>query len=384
VKRLALFFFAALCLAHAAPAAAAEHIDVTTYFDAPFADYRELRVTGALTLGEDDANVGTIAIGTRSYTSVFYGGFNVWNNDRPGRFGDHHGGTLSVSGSMDIEDASGNPLVYVDAATNRVGMGTRTPAATLDVKGEVKGMSLFAYGDPLDQGEPYAELFAEFNVAARISATYWDYTSTPQKFRYCTTHIDGNPLAIQSIDKGSGYTDEIGAAGHGECIIMGKRTGYTTVGHTVIFVVGEPYDGQNLAPDQSEGPGWNPGDYPVNVPLSSPAVPMPKSEAYAHGWYQYSSREYKKDIVPLAPAEYGSLLSRFMATNVVHYRLKAEDGNARPSLGLIAEEVPVEMVDEDPKSISLGEEASVLLAVAKSVRMEQQDLRRRVEELKKK
>jgi len=388
VKRFASISLTVFSLALALPLGASQQVDVATYFDAPFADYRELRLTGALTVGANDANVGTISIGAGSYTAAFYGGFNVLNNDRPGRFGDHRGGTVTVSGSMDIENTSGNSLFYVDAVNNRVGFGTRTPAVTLDVKGELKGKSLFSYSDPLDYYEPYAEMYSEVNSSARICGAYRDDAGSPQKFRFCTTHIDGNPLALQSIDKGSGSTDEIGAAGHGEVIIMGKKVGYSTVGHTVILVVGEPFDGQTLDPDIDEPAGdpdgvVNQGDYPTVVPGSSPAVPMPGSQAYAHGWYQYSSREYKKDIVPLAPAEYGALLSRFMATDVVHYRLKLENKNMKLRLGYVAEDVPAEMVDEDPKSISLGEEASVLLAVVKAVRLEQEDVRSRVEALKK-
>ncbi len=387
MKRPAAIFLSVFLFSSAVPppTAGSQQVDVTTYYDAPFADYRELRVTGALTLGLVDANVGAISIGTGSYTAAFYGGFNVLNNDRPLRFGDSQGGKLIVDGSMDIEDASGNSLFYVDAVNNRVGLGTRTPAATLDVKGDIKGMSLFAYSDPLEQNQPYAEMYSEGNGGARIGSAYWDYVS-PQKFRYCTTHIDGNPLVLQSIDKtGTASIDEIGAGGHGEVLIMGRKTGYRSTGNTVILVVGEPFQNQPLSPDPNDNGYAEPdqGNYPNDVPGSSPAIPMPGSEAYAHGWYQYSSREYKKDIVPLVPAEYNALLARFMTTNAVHYHLKSENDAVRTHLGFVAEEVPVEMTDDDPKSISLGEEASVLLAVAKTVRLEQVDTRRRVEALKK-
>jgi hypothetical protein len=155
---------------------------------------------------------------------------------------------------------------------------------------------------------------------------------------------------------------------------MGKQQGYVATGNKVILVVGEPFNLQQLNPDPDDDELYDQGDYPTPT----------GSEAYAHGWYQYSSREYKKDIVPMAPSEYGPLLSRFMATRVVSYHYIPEQPDVKPHLGFIAEDAPEEMVDEARKSISLGEEASFLLAAAKAVRAEQDDVRRRIEELKRK
>jgi len=372
VRRLAFILLLGFALTQDARAA---EIDVTTYYDAPFGDYKEFRLSGTLAAGLVDADPGPLLIGAGSYTAAFFGGFNVWNNDIPGHLGASRGGGLTVTGNLDIQDALGISLLYVNATTDRVGIGTRAPAAALDVRGEAKAINLFAYASPLDPTQPYAEMNTEV-TPERFGAGYWWNQTFPHRYRFCTMHIDGDPIAIQSIDKSA---MGLGGLGRGQLIINGMPVGYVTYDAKVILVVGEPQQNQVLDPDPDEATGDgdgdpNQGDYPVA---------LPKPQAFAHQWYQFSSREYKKDIVPLMPAEYGTILSSLAVMDVVRYRFHSESGTTKPHVGLIAEDVPEDMAQSDRKSIGLGEQAAFLLASAKALRGEQDDMRARVERLKK-
>jgi hypothetical protein len=257
-----------------------------------------------------------------------------------------------------VVDDSGNSLFCVNTTNNRVGIGTTVPNRTLDVRGHAKGKDVFAFMDTFDNYQPYAEMWSENNGVARFSAAYYDITGSPQRVRYCTLHIDGNPLCMQTIVKGD---NSLQGLGRGQVGVRCPNGGYATPDAKVILVVGEPFVSQGgLLPDTGTPP-----------------------EAYAHEWYQFSSREYKKDIVPLGGAEYPALLHQLSDTPVVHFLYNGEPAGSRPHLGFIAEDAPADMVDSSKTAIGLGEEAAFLMAVAKALKDENAELKSRVERLAK-
>ena len=77
------------------------------------------------------------------------------------------------------------------------------------------------------------------------------------------------------------------------------------------------------------------------------------------------SREYKRDIEPLDPAECRRILEEAAATDVVRYRFSNDPAGVR-HLGVIAEESPSEIVASDGKGVSLGDYAAFLLAAIKA------------------
>lgn len=75
-----------------------------------------------------------------------------------------------------------------------------------------------------------------------------------------------------------------------------------------------------------------------------------------------SSRDYKYDITPLSAPEIDALAGEALDTALVWYRYHGDDEELRPRVGLIAEEAPDHLVEDDRRSMSLPESVAVLLA----------------------
>jgi hypothetical protein len=104
------------------------------------------------------------------------------------------------------------------------------------------------------------------------------------------------------------------------------------------------------------------------------------SQARANAWNLLSSREYKRDIEPLDPAQCRRILEEAAATDVVRYRF-ADDPSGVRHLGVIAEESPPDIVASDGKGVSLGDYSAFLLAAIKAQQAEIEALKAQVEEL---
>jgi hypothetical protein len=104
------------------------------------------------------------------------------------------------------------------------------------------------------------------------------------------------------------------------------------------------------------------------------------SQARANAWNLLSSREYKKDIEPLGPAQCRDILEKATSTAVVRYTFTNDPAGVE-HLGVIAEESPSEIVASDGKGVSLGDYAAFLLAAIKAQQAEIEELRNQVKEL---
>ncbi len=79
-----------------------------------------------------------------------------------------------------------------------------------------------------------------------------------------------------------------------------------------------------------------------------------------------SSREIKKDIKVLSQEAYTDVLEEIMKADVVRYRYKSEPDDAKLHIGVIAEDAPDAIVDEDRKTVRLIDYSAFLLAGIKA------------------
>jgi hypothetical protein len=104
------------------------------------------------------------------------------------------------------------------------------------------------------------------------------------------------------------------------------------------------------------------------------------SQARANAWNLLSSREYKKNIEPLGPAQCQDILEKAASTDVVRYTF-TNDPSGVEHIGVIAEESPSEIAAPDGKGVSLGDYAAFLLAAIKAQQVEIEELKAQVQEL---
>lgn len=324
----ALFCFWAAC--------ALAQQSVATYYSSPDGDYRDIRVNGALRTGNAT---------TTASTASFFGNLTVHDNDAPNTQGT--GGALVASDNFSLLNAAGNYcLLCVNASTNRVGVGTNNPQETLDVRGDLKSMIVSAFMDPLTMGQPWAEMSSERYPHVKFTAVYHDGGD----YRFVMQHIDGHPLYMQSLDKtADGVT--LGQ-GRGQVIVRGVPDTDVNTG----LMLGEAAGGAHYNNLDPEVRGGN------FVTITS-------------------SREYKRDIQPLTSAQVASRLEDLKKLDVVQFRYKGTAPDTKKHIGLIAEDAPPDMATPDKKSISLMGEVYFLMASAKGLAAEQEELRARIKRL---
>ncbi len=340
-----------------------------TYYPAPIGQYLIVEASQTLTIGRSATPATGVTFNGNNMLRVL----EVKNNLIGAWLGTSRGGNFRVEGNVNIRDSASRSVFFVDAANNRVGVGLdsnsiRTNSGmNLDVRGSLKAQVIAARestADPYNDTNPWGEMQAQYNAAdntsaaanpagsyARFSTVYKDVSLNPTGYSFGTLHIDAQPIYLQSRNKSAqGVT--LGQ-GRGRVVIRGYNdplmTGATGTAANLIFVVGEPGStGISLANN------WNANS---------------------------SSRAFKKDIAPLAHADYQAALSKLASTDIVRYRFKEEAPDEPLHTGFIAEDAPAEF-SEGGKTVSLQDEMGFLLATLKALKTESDQMRRRTEELR--
>lgn len=388
---------------------------LSTYVNAPYGYYKELTAKTALNVGNS----------TTAATSITLNGSNtsnqvplaVKNNGTQTYQSGTSGGGMSVSGDFSVADSSSRSLFFVKSSNNRVGIGTTSPRTTLDVQrnltrqgtngvnlNDVKSMVIASHqvGAVQNYTYPWAEMNAQYNAAdnntdtplnpgaragfAGISSdnvTNADPSTNAYYPKYwVTTHIDGNPVLIQSINKSP---DVVTGGGYGQVVIRGFPTlasQFTGAGvYNGLLPAGAPplpstsatYTLNNAALIVGE---WTNSQY--TVANSASYTPQTRANSYVG----LSSRAFKKDIVPLAPADYRQSLDRLVRTDIFYYRYKSDPEGTRPRVGYMADDAPKEVI-RDGVGVSFQENNGFLLSALKALQMENKEMSDRIERLKK-
>lgn len=122
----------------------------------------------------------------------------------------------------------------------------------------------------------------------------------------------------------------------------------------------------------------------TDTPNGDPSVILNvNGQVKAQGVTGFSSVQYKKDIVPLTPFDYQSILNKIEQIDVVRYRYKTDPKESKLRLGVIAEDSPKEMLSQDGKSIRLVDSVAFLAAGLKALEQRNVDLKKRLRELEK-
>ncbi len=119
------------------------------------------------------------------------------------------------------------------------------------------------------------------------------------------------------------------------------------------------------------------------MPGNANTLLLVNGDLQAQGAAQFSSIQYKKDIVPLGMADYNTLLTKLGNIDVVRYHYLSDDKNHKLRLGIIAEDAPREILSEDGKGISLTDSVGFLAASLKAMQQRNEVLKTRLVELEK-
>ena len=373
-RTLLFYLFVFLFLGQVDLVHAAGSVTLTTYYSAPYGDYVNAKANDTIVVG-DAAAPNTVNI----YGDVGWRVLDInHNNPNPAPWPAPNeaqnpasrGGDLIVRGNFLVRDSLGNPSLFVDSATRRVGIGTTTPRADLEVRGDTTALITHAHEDHEDYRDPWVEIFAQGNGPDNLDSAiandlgWWakfagifKNTVNPlpiSGYTFCTIHLDGAPVVFQTQPK-----PEVG--GNGQVAIRGIARPDLFISDNVIFTIGE----------QAPAPA-----YGVNIPVVA-----------ANAWAPVAcSRLNKKDIIPLGPQAYQGMLSKLAQTDLVKYRYKSvSTASKEPPLqiGFIAEAAPDEIVSASRKFIDYNNEMGFLCASLKALKMENEEIRQRIERLKK-
>jgi hypothetical protein len=258
------------------------------------------------------------------------------------------GGTLTVTQDLQIRDAGGTSLLYVDGTNNRVGIGTVSPrfaaaGVPLDVEGPLRSNIIKAYADENTWYAGSFELYGaqdafennplDERVVAACAASPVDYDALP-------LYIDGDPLVFQSVIKPGVALN----GGRGELVIKGEPALVDGVILTVGFAGATTY-GRILA---------------------RPGVP--------------STIASKKQVSRMEAGDLGGILDGLDQMTLAHYRYKDESVDSSPHFGFIADDAP--RVVRTKGGIALNEMYGYLFAATKALKADQERLARRLEALK--
>lgn len=85
-----------------------------------------------------------------------------------------------------------------------------------------------------------------------------------------------------------------------------------------------------------------------------------------------SSRTRKKDVRALSTGDCDAILAKLRQTKIYRFRYKPEPATQKPHLGLIAEEAPDEVLDDDGRAVRLMASMGFMMAAIKALAVQQQ------------
>jgi hypothetical protein len=262
-------------------------------------------------------------------------------------------GILAAPENMDIlidsdnSQTTRNFYIYKDAVTGgneiftvqesgNVGIGTTAPTQKLNVVGGIVNIS--STGNHLTLENPSG---SESSVL---------YHHTDDSLYVYSSTASGGDKDIRLLTGGSAGTD------------------------TRIFIEG---DNGNI------GIGVNSPTHLLNVDGTSNFTGTMTVEGnfVGNGQFTGSSRTKKKDITSLDKNQEADILEQVKNLDLVSFRYKTQNENETPTLGVIAEESPEELLSQDKLSVNSVTYSTYALAGVKQLARENEILKQQIEEL---
>ena len=311
-----------LAVALASGPALADDVTLTTSYPSPYGQYDNLTVQDGVVTGTDTTAAST----AKFYGAVNVQGANAVNVEAPTAVGGY-GGLVVDNGTLRVDtDCS-----YYTCGMYWVSLGKlpRQAIAELDINGPLSASQLM--------------------VADALAAQL---------------------LSLQT------QTD--GAKTWGQ--VRGQDpTGWGGL-NSRVRIPAQPKVVLNLNSGAPVGIGTEPDlSMPTRkLQVGSLAFPLSAMATFQGG---PSFRVFKKDIAPLAAADYREVLAQLGVLEVVRYRYKNDPVDRRLRLGFIAEDAPHDIVTERRDGIVLDKLVGYLLAAVKALGSENERLEHRVEAL---
>lgn len=347
LKNVAGFFIASALLI--AGQAFSEQITVTTFYSDPVVGVRDLKVNQTINVGVAGAD-GTAFF--QSKLRLNNNGYRGW--EKAGGASLAEGGNWDVDGDFSVYTSLGERLFYVASPGSTRGLGASQvgimtantyllSGAELDVRGHVKTMIQHATSNATSEYAPRSEIYYEYASGETSGfAAVSGIKNVNQRF--IPLYIDANPLCFQTITK---------EGSKGQVYIRSKES-RPNGDPTVILIVGDD--------DESTNPSY----------------------AYANSWNVFELNTFKSGVEPLSIAQRREALQKLADTKLYWYRYKGDSSERRLRLGFIAEESPEEILissSNKGKSLNLGDAVGFLLASAKALQEDGDEIEARARKL---
>jgi Chaperone of endosialidase len=332
-----------------------------------------------------------------------------------------------------IANSSGTPLIYGDFSATRLGIDTTTPATALDVNGVVTATG----GTSTNWNTAYSERRQWDGSSSNLNAgtgrtslglgsvqnidvqSFWSQLAGQYIGSEEIRARDGSGLKLYD-DGGNGlFVEDGGQVGIG---LVDPSRALHLQGHNAVFrmdrdvntagflfVRTAPGDfntiwktyhvgGRASGVDTGEfiiddlgtevsGDGTrlltinNSGNWAIGTQSPTEKLDV-QGNVIADDYFYHSSRELKREITPLSPADCARMLDKVEAIEVCRYRYKSGGEDGPVKLGMIAEDAPEEIRSADGKAIRMTDTVGMLLAAVKAQSQEIRELRAEIDLLK--
>ena len=366
---------------------------LTTYYPAPYGDYRDLQVNQSVTVGQSSTTASVSSV--KGTMQVINGGLTISSMDA--------GGLVRVA---PLAGPYGADALLLNPAASCASIGVRffsptcsASSSKLRVHTAVRAQRLYALSAATAPGGPvYAYAEAQANGAPCTLGNVLNTDGHLQGFLGVKRLIGGvpnettDPFARLSIDARFIELGDWPRPGRANSCFPNPTTPFKWC--WTRYLANEPVGNLDLQGDTIDGILIG-TDAPVHCdpvpPLGQPCLPenivllqvgtsTDGAILFVSGGFAPwpSSRRLKTGIAPLRRADYAGLLAKTVAMNIVRFHYKDEPPERKLRIGFINEELPKDILWEGQRSLALNDEVIFLAGALKELKMKNDALKRRV------